>query len=142
MDPTAFILPLAGIALIVVLVWLLRGGRSVDLDEGNVSRALADEGLSAVRTAISADRKSGLAWLAGEDRLAVIRSMGDDVGVSVLAPDDVSRLTIRGAPPLLTVHFRTLGQSRLAMRFAGDAELDRWRPVLALYGDLGEKSVS
>lgn len=142
MEPTAFILPLAGIALILLLVWLARGSGSVDLDSANVDAALAAEGLNAVRTTVSADRKSGLAWLAGEDRLAVIRSMGDDVGVTVLAPEDVSRIRIEGAPPVLTLYFRSLGQSALRLRFEDERDLDRWRAALALYGEVGEKSRS
>lgn len=142
MDPTAFILPLAGIALILLLVWLARGSGSVDLDSANVDAALAAEELNAVRTTVSADRKSGLAWLAGEDRLAVIRSMGDDVGVTVLAPEDVSRIRIEGAPPVLTLYFRSLGQSALRLRFEDERDLDRWRAALALYGEVGEKSRS
>lgn len=140
MDPTAFILPLAGIGLIVLLVWLLRGGRSVDLDRANVMAALDAEGVTADRIVLSTDARSGLAWIGASERLAAVRSMGDDVGVAILTPDDIEQLSVTGRPPVLTLRFRSIGQSVFRMRFADEDELERWRDALALYGEVGEKS--
>lgn len=136
MDPTEFILPLAGIALIVVLVWLTGGARLYPMSKAAANAALQAEDLNAERISIGRTGRTGLAWLAARQRIALLRRMGRDIGVTVLEPGDISRLDIRGDPPVLTLRFNSIGQSPASLEFPDMNELQKWQKALMLYGKL------
>ncbi|MDF1720106.1 MAG: hypothetical protein P1U65_05500 [Minwuia sp.] len=139
MDPTEFILPLIGIALIVLLVWLSGGQRTVTLTREGVREALAAEGYEAATVTVADDGHTALAWLEGRNALAILRSMGDHPAILVPGPDDIRGIVINGDPPRLQVRFRSYGQPPFAIALNDPESLDRWRKVLMLYGELATR---
>jgi hypothetical protein len=136
-DPTEFILPLAGIALIVVLVWISSGGRQLPVSKAAANEALLAENLEAANIAIGRRGLTGLAWLAGRERIALLRRMGNHIGVTVLEPGDIRQLDLTGDPPVLTIRFNAIGQAPAKLDFNDNDELEKWRKALMLYGKLG-----
>ena len=98
MDPTEFILPLAGIGLIVLLVWLTGGARLYPISRAAANEALLAEGLTASRIVVSRDGATGLAWMEDLRRAALIRRMGRDIGVTLLEQDDIGRMDMAASP--------------------------------------------
>lgn len=136
MDPTEFILPLVGILLIIGLVWLSGGRRTVKLTRESVKGALAAEGHDTVTVTVADDGHTALAWVEGQNTLAIVRSMGDHPAILVPGPDDIRGISIKGDPPRLLVRFRSYGQPPFAIILNDQESLDRWRKVLMLYGEL------
>lgn len=129
-------MPLAGIALIVVLVWLTGGGRQFPITGVSAHEALDAEGLRSDRLTISRDGSTALAWLAERNRIALLRRMGRHTNVTVLEPEDIARLELGGDPPALTVRLRSMAQPAARLDFASEADLDTWRKALMLYGEI------
>lgn len=142
MDPTSFILPLVGILLIVGLVWLAGGRRTVKLTRKNVREALAAEGHDTATVTVADDGHTALAWLEGKNALAILRSMGDHPAILVPGPDDIRGISIKGDPPRLQIQFRSYGQPPFAIILNDQESLDRWRKVLMLYGELAVRKES
>lgn len=140
LDPTEFILPLAGIALIVVLVWLTGGGKQFPITGVSAHEALDAEGLRSDRLTISRDGSTALAWLAERNRVALLRRMGQHTNVTVLEPWDIERLELHGDPPALTMRMKSLAQPAARLDFANETDLDTWRKALMLYGEIRKAS--
>jgi len=135
-QPTDFILPLAGIILVVTLVWLAGGGRSIRLDRAMVDQALRAEGHIPATITVADDGRAAMAWLEDRSALAVVRAMGDHAAITVPGPDDIRGIAIDGEPPRLQVRFRSYGQPPFAITLTDPETLDRWRKVLMLYGEM------
>ncbi|WP_416896884.1 MAG: hypothetical protein ACMVY4_15340 [Minwuia sp.] len=136
MDPTEFILPIGGILLIVVLVWVTGGSRGKPVDRDAVSAALAADGHEAAAIEISRDGRAAVAWIDGMDRMAVVRAMGDDTGVTLLSSGDIRQLKLDGGDNELHIRFRSFGQPPLTLRFTDETALEKWRKALMLYAEL------
>lgn len=136
MEPTDFILPLAGIVLVVALVWLAGGRRNIRLDRKMVAEALRAEGYRPATVTVADDGRAAMAWLEDRSALAVVRAMGDHAAITVPGPDDIRGISIDGEPPCLRVRFRSFGQPSFAITLNDPETLDRWRKVLMLYGEL------
>jgi len=135
-DPTSFILPLFGILLIVLLVWLAGGRRTLKLTRANVREALAAEGYQTSSVTVADDGHTALAWLESRNALAILRSMGDHPAILIPGPDDIRGISIKGDPPRLQVQFKSYAQPPIAIILDDQESLDRWRKVLMLYGEL------
>jgi hypothetical protein len=129
-------LPVAGIALVIVLVWLTGGGRLHPISVAAANSAILAEGLEAEAIMVGPQGSAGLAWLDTRNRIALLRRMGRDIGVTVLEPGDIRGLDLKGDPPALTLRFNSLSQAPARLDFADEAELDKWRKALMLYGEL------
>lgn len=139
MQPTEFILPLVGIILVITLVWLTGGRRSIQLDRGMVDRALRTEGYRPASITVADDGKAAMAWLEDRSALAIVRAMGDHAAITVPGPDDIRGIAITGEPPRLQVRFRSFGQPPFAITLNDPDTLDRWRKVLMLYGEIAQR---
>lgn len=122
--------------MIVALVWLTGGGRLHPISVAAANSAMLTEGLQAESITIGNEGATGLAWLSTQNRIALLRRMGRDIGVTVLEPGDIRRLELKGDPPALTLRFNSLSQAPARLDFADEAELDKWRKALMLYGEL------
>ncbi|WP_281016886.1 MULTISPECIES: hypothetical protein [unclassified Minwuia] len=142
MKPTDFILPLAGIILVVTLVWLAGGRRNIRLDRTTVDQALRAEGYAPVTITVADDGRAAMAWLEDRSALAVVRAMGDHAAITVPGPDDIRGIAIDGDPPRLQVRFRSYGQPPFAITLTDPETLDRWRKVLMLYGEMAARKES
>ncbi len=136
MNPADFIIPLIGILLIVLLVWLSGGRRTVRLTRETVRAALAAEGHETSTVTVADDGCTALAWLESRNALAILRSMGDHPAILIPGPDDIRGISIKGDPPRLQVQFRSFAQPPFAIVLDDQESLDRWRKVLMLYGEL------
>jgi hypothetical protein len=98
MDPTnpvTMLIPLGGIALILLAVWLTSGARHTRLDRALVLRRLDEDlpGFAAAEVSIDADGATAIAATADGVSLAVIFVAGDKVVVRSVAPRDVRRFS-------------------------------------------------
>jgi hypothetical protein len=94
MNPIVMLIPLGGIALILLAVWLTGGARRARLDRALVLRRL-DEDLpdfAAAEVSIDADAVAAIAATEDGRSLALIFATGDKVVVRPLAPRDIRRL--------------------------------------------------
>src|SRR5690348_13366436 len=92
-NPITLLIPLGGIALILVAVWLTGGARRARLDRALVLRRL-DEDLpdfAATEISIGADAATAIA-LADDGALALIFIAGDRVVVRPLPAHDIGRV--------------------------------------------------
>ncbi len=139
MQPTDFILPLVGIILVVTLVRLAGGRRSIRLDRMMVEQALRADGHVPATITVADDGKAAMAWLEDRSALAVVRAMGDHAAITVPGPDEIRGIAIDGEPPRLQVRFRSYGQPPFAITLTDPDTLDRWRKVLMLYGEMAAR---
>lgn len=130
MDPSEFILPLAGIGLIVLLVWLTGGARLYPISRAAANEALLAEGLTASRIVVSRDGATGLAWIEDLRRAALIRRMGRDISVTLLEQDDIGRMDMAANDLAMTLRFRSMGQSPARILLQDEDEMEHWRRVL------------
>lgn len=122
MSPLDLILPVGGIALIVLVVWLFGGLRSASIDDTDTVRrylALDHPEFEAGELRLAADKRSALMLDRGERRGAVLFALGDRVTVRIVAPGDLAGVAARGGDLVLTL--TDLGARRLILRL-GDAE--------------------
>lgn len=122
MNPLDLILPVGGIALIVLVVWLFGGLRSASIDDTDTVRrylALDHPEFEAGELRLAADKRSALMLDRGERRGAVLFALGDRVTVRIVAPGDLAGVAARGGDLVLTL--TDLGARRLILRL-GDAE--------------------
>lgn len=90
-DPATMLLPLAGILLILLAVWLTGGARAATLDEATIVRRVAEDlpGATIPDLTIGTDRRTALAALDGGIALVAAFVAGDKVVVRRLVPGDV-----------------------------------------------------
>jgi len=121
-SPLDLILPVGGIALIVLVVWLVGGLRSASIDDADTVRrylALDHPEFEPGELRLAADKRSALILDRGERRSAVLFALGDRVTVRIVAPGDLAGVAARGGDLVLTL--TDLGARRLILRL-GDAE--------------------
>jgi hypothetical protein len=131
-DPLALLIPLGGIALILVAVWLTGGARRAQLDRALVLRRL-DEDLpdfAVAETSIDADAATALA-MADDGALALIFAAGDKVVVRPLAAHDIRRVAQEGrdGDMRLVIDTGEFTHGRFALRLPA-AEAARWQARL------------
>jgi len=116
------ILPVAGIALIVLVVWLTGGLRSATIDDGEMIRrhlALDHPEFDPGDLRLAADKRSALVVDRGERRIAVLFALGDRVTIRIVAPGDLADAAARGGDLVLAL--TDLGARRIVLRL-GDVE--------------------
>jgi len=121
-SPLDLILPVAGISLIILVVWLAGGLRSASIDDAETVRrhlALDHPEFESGDLRLAADKRSALILDRGERRSAVLFALGDRVTVRIVAPGDLAGVAARGGDLVLTL--TDLGARRLILRL-GDAE--------------------
>ena len=131
MSPLDLILPVGGIALIILVVWLAGGLRSASIGDSETARrqlALDHPEFELGDLRLAADKRSALAVDRGERRIAVLFALGDRVTIRILAPGDLAGATARGGDLVLTL--TDLGAHRIVLRL-GDAEAAQaWAALL------------
>ena len=133
MNPLALLIPLGGIALILVAVWLTGGARRARLDRALVLRRL-DEDLpdfAVAEMSIDTDGATALA-MADDGTLALIFVAGDKVVVRPLAAHDIRRVAQErsGDEVRLVIDTGDFTHGRIALRLAA-AEAARWQARLS-----------
>ena len=132
MNPITLLIPLGGIALILLAVWLAGGARRARLDRALVLRRL-DEDLpdfAATEICIDADAATAIA-AAGDGALALIFVAGDKVVVQRLTARDIRRVAQdrSGDDARLVIDTGEFTHSRVALKLSA-AEAARWRARL------------
>ena len=121
------ILPVGGIGLIVLVVWLTGGLRSARIDDAKTVRrhlALDHPEFEPGELRLAADGRSALAIDRGEHRIAVLFALGDRVTVRIVAPGDLAGVAARGGDLVLTL--TDLGARRLILRLGDVAAARAW----------------
>lgn len=124
MSPLDLILPVAGIALIVLVVWLTGGLRNVSIADTDAVRrhlALDHPDFEPGDVRLAADKRSALA-VGGERQIAVLFALGDRITIRLLGPGDLAGAAARGGDLILTL--TDLGVRRMVLAL-GDAETAR-----------------
>ncbi len=75
-DPLSFVVPLAGITLVLLAVWLTGGRRRLRLDEGLAARRLAEDLPGFQPQAMLVDRDGHAVLARGTDGFAVVFAAG------------------------------------------------------------------
>ncbi len=122
MSPLDLILPVGGIALIALVVWLVGGLRNASIDDTDAVRrqlALDHPEFEPGELRLAADKRSALIIDRAERRSAVLFALGDRVTIRIVAPGDLAGVAARGGDVVLTL--TDLGARRLILRL-GDAE--------------------
>jgi hypothetical protein len=132
--PITLLIPLGGIALILMAVWLTGGARRARLDRALVLRRL-DEDLPDFAVAeMSIDADSAAAIAAADDgSLALIFAAGGKAVVRPLAAHDIRRVAQEGSGEdvRLVIETAEFTHGRLALRLSA-AEAARWQARLPL----------
>ena len=136
MNPIVMLIPLGGIALILLAVWLTGGARRARLDRALVLRRL-DEDLpdfAAAEVSIDADGATAIA-AARDGALALVFAAGDKVAVRPLAPRDIRRVAQEtvGDAVRLVLDTGDFTHGRFALRLPV-AEAARWQARLPAAG--------
>jgi hypothetical protein len=135
LSPIAMLIPLGGIALIMLAVWLTGGARRVRLDRALVLRRLDEDmpDFVAAEISIDADAATAIAATADGGLLAVVFAAGDKVAVRPLSPLDIRRLLAQPAPEgvRLVIETGDFTRGRFALRLSA-AEAARWQARLPL----------
>jgi hypothetical protein len=128
-NPITLLIPLLGIALILLAVWLTGGARRARLDRALVLRRLAEDlpGFAAAEIVIDADAANAIAASADGRDFAVVFAAGGKVVVRSVAPRDWRRITLSGDGLVIDTGDFTHGRFVLAL--PGEAE--RWMARLA-----------
>jgi hypothetical protein len=128
-NPITLLIPLIGIALILLAVWLTGGTRRARLDRTLVLRRLAEDlpGFAAAEIVIDADGANALAASAEGRGFAIVFAAGDKVVVRSLARRDWRRITVSGEG--LVIDTGDFAHGRFVLALPGDAE--RWMARLA-----------
>lgn len=117
------IIPVAGIGLIVLAVWLTGGLRTAALADVDAARrriALDQPDFAVGDVVVARDRRGALAFDRAGDQLAILFAVGDRMTSRVIRPEDLRRCHAAGADLVLT--FVDLGAGRLVLHFATSAE--------------------
>jgi hypothetical protein len=128
------LVPLAGILLILLAVWLTGGAQPVVLDEALVARRIAEDlgGATADDVTLAADRSAALATLAAGASVAVAFRAGDKIAVRRLAPGEVRRVAVepRGGMALIAIDTGDFARRRVELRLPA-TEAARWETRIA-----------
>ena len=132
MNPIVMLIPLGGIALILVAVWLTGGARRARLDRALVLRRL-DEDLpdfAATEMRIDDDAATAIA-IADDGTLALIFAAGDKVAVRPLAVRDIQRVAQErsGDDVRLVIETGDFTHGRFVLHLSA-AEAARWQARL------------
>jgi hypothetical protein len=129
-NPITLLVPLLGIALILLGVWLTGGTRRARLDRALVLRRLAEDlpEFVAAEIVIDADAANALAASADGRGFAIVFAAGDKVVVRSLTVCDWRRITVSGDGLVIDTGDFTHGRFELAL--PGEAE--QWMTKLAL----------
>jgi hypothetical protein len=128
--PITLLIPLLGIALILLAVWLTGGTRRARLDRDLVLRRLEEDlpGFAAAEIVIDAPAASAIAASADGRHFALVFAAGDKVVVRALAPPDWRRVTVSGDG--LVIDTGDFAHGRFVLALPNEAE--RWMARLAL----------
>ena len=128
LDPTV---PLAGIAMILLLVWLTGGNRRVALTgQGDAAALLAapETGFAAVEIAVSQAGDCAIAR-DGEGRLAMVFANGAKLAARRLHPAEIAAVTLTAESDggaRLTIHTRAFTHADFVLRL-DQAAAEHWR---------------
>jgi len=135
MSPLELAIPVGGIALIVLVVWLLGGMRTASLGDEAAARAriaLDHPEIAIADLVMARDRLSALGFAGDGAGLVAVVAVGDRAAVRVLRPPEVRNARLRGADLALTL--TDLGAPRLVFRLTDGAaahaaleRVERWR---------------
>lgn len=134
MDLFLAIVPPAGVAIIILAVWLAGGGRWRPLDPETVRRRIAEDlpGTATGDVVISSDGAAALVSVAGGAGLVAAVAVGDKVAVRRLDHGDVDTVSRDGGR--LVIITSDMGCRRMALDLPGAVADDWWRRVAALAG--------
>jgi hypothetical protein len=121
------ILPVGGISLIVLVVWLTGGLRSVTIDDSATVRrhlALDHPEFDLGDLQLAADGRSALAVDRAGHRIAVLFALGDRITIRIVAPGDLAGLRTRGRD--LVLNLADLGASWIVLRLDDAEAADAW----------------
>ena len=123
-NPLTLLVPLIGIALILMAVWLTGGARRVLLDPALVLRRLAEDlpDFVAGEMAIDADRAQALVAAADGGSHAVVFVAGDKVVVRPLERHELRRVAVER--DALVIDTGDFAHGRFALALPGEAA--RW----------------
>lgn len=127
-NPVSLLVPLLGIALILLAVWLTGGARRARLDRALVLARLGEDlpRFSASEMAIAADAATAIVR-GVRGALALVFVAGDKVVVRALERDAVRRVAVAGDRLMIDTGDFTHG--RFALALPGEAA--RWALLLA-----------
>ena len=128
--PVTLLIPLVGIALILVAVWLTGGAQRARLDGGLMVRRLAEDmpHFKPDETALAADGAAGLATDAQGAALMLVFVAGDKVVTRRLQRGDVPQ--VEAAQGILTIDTGDFTHRRFTLNLGG-AVAERWAERLA-----------
>ena len=136
MDPIALLLPVAGIGLILLVVWLTGGVRHARIADAEAARrqvALDWPEFRSEQVLLDRDGRAGLLIGAAGQYLAAVYAIGDRIASRLLAPADVRRCRLVQDDEV-ALELADLGAARIALRLADGAaaaaclqKLDAWR---------------
>jgi hypothetical protein len=132
MNPITMLIPLGGIALILVAVWLTGGAPRARLDRALVLRRLDEDLPDFAVTEMGIDADAAIAIAVADDgRLALIFVAGDKVAVRPLAAHDIRRVAQErsGDDVRLVIETGDFTRGRFALRLSA-AEAARWQARL------------
>jgi hypothetical protein len=127
-NPLSLLIPLVGIALILLAVWLTGGARRARLDRALVLARLGEDlpDFTPVEVAVDADAATALA-VGADGTLVLIFAAGDKVVVRALEPGEVRRVAVAGDRLIIDTSAFTHGRFALAL----PAAAARWAQRLA-----------
>lgn len=128
-NPITLLIPLVGIALILLAVWLGGGAPRARLDAALVVQRLAEDlpGFAPAEIVIDAAAANAIAASADGRGFAVVFAVGDKVAVRALAARDRRRIAVAGDGLVIDTGDFTHG--RFALTLPGTAA--RWAARLA-----------
>jgi len=130
-SPLDLILPVAGIALIILVVWLAGGLRSASIDDAETVRrhlALDHPEFEPGDLRLAADKRSALAIDRGKRRIAVLFALGDRVTIRIVVPGDLAGAAAHGGDLVLTL--TDLGAHRIVLRLGDVVAAQVWAAQL------------
>ncbi len=128
-NPVSLLVPLIGIALILLAVWFTGGARRARLDRALVLARLGEDlpDFIAVEIAIDADAAAALA-LGADGMLVLVFAAGDKVVVRALEPGELRRVKVAGDRLEIDTAAFTHGRFALALPGAASAWARRLAP--------------
>ncbi len=126
MSPLELVMPVGGVALILLVVWLTGGLRSASLaDAASVRDLLAAShpGVAYDDIAVAADRRSAVAVAASGREAVLVLAVGDRITTRIIAPGDLAAVRSIGETVLVT--FADLGVRRVRMTLEKTGRAER-----------------
>lgn len=126
-NPITLLVPLLGIALILLAVWLAGGTRRVRLDRALVLRRLAEDLPDFAAGEMAIDKNGAAALIAGAPGFAIAFAAGDKIGVRALPAKEVRSVLADGSR--LVIDTGDFAHRRFALDLAEPAEPWAWRLI-------------